>query len=134
MNRVLASVTAPVLIYIFLVIYGVIVYTINSLELPPIFSLAEFLTIYLISFAFCFFIGIPLSFIIDKIKGIRGINYTLAGGIIYVILMIKNNIEHSRFFIHVDSLLTYSFAGLAFFISLKIMEILFQKLSVRYSK
>lgn len=107
MNRVLASVTAPILIYLFLVIHGVIVYTIYSLELPPIFSLADFLTIYFISFAFFFFIGIPLSLIIDKIKGIRGINYSLAGGVIGVILMIKNNIESSRFSGDVDSLLIY---------------------------
>lgn len=133
MNRVLASVFAPFVFYILSYSYGIINYllcgTLISQPFPGIIIL------YIFSFPFFFIAGIPISIIIDKMNvGLRWLNYTVAGGIILLILSFKEYFENNNFSIEMDSMLAYLQAGLAFFLALRVFELMFQKLHKKYGE
>lgn len=79
MNRVLASVLAPILLYILMFIYAYMASLNSVFNQPYYFSFHEFFIVYIFSFPVFFILGIPLSILLDKIKGVRFINYLLPG-------------------------------------------------------
>lgn len=131
MNRLLASVFAPIVFYILSIPYGVINYLLFGISKPNPFP--GIIILYIYSFPFFFIAGIPISIIIDKMNiGWRWVNYSVAGGMVLLILVLKKYFEHGDFYLDTDSMFAYLQAGLAFFISLRLCELMFQKLYKKY--
>nr|CDQ32593.1 hypothetical protein BN993_02011 [Virgibacillus halodenitrificans] len=133
MNRVLAAVIAPVLLYVSFVIYGISYRFLTGIPIPQLFSLFGFMLVYIFSLPFYLIIGIPFSIIIDKInKKFRWLSYIIAGYVILILITLVQTFENGNFTIDRESMIAYPMAGFSFFITLKVIETTFKKLYIKY--
>lgn len=128
MLKVIAAFLAPFVLSLFFGIYNIFNFIItNNGSLT--FSIDGFLFVYIFALPAYLFIAVPTSIAIEFFdKGIRWVNYTLAGllgGVIVVFL----NTDNTRDFVYpVEVALEYMITGFSFYVTLKILEMLDHKL------
>ncbi|RCW63949.1 hypothetical protein [Saliterribacillus persicus] len=127
MKRILTTVIAPCILYFsFLAFDTISGSSFTFFPESPFFI--KLLIVYLYSFPFFLFIGIPTSIIIDKInKGVRWVNYAIAGGIVGLIMKIKNIIDGYPILYDLDVFIIFPGASIIFYLLLKSLEIIFTK-------
>ncbi|WP_163582390.1 hypothetical protein [Gracilibacillus saliphilus] len=127
MKRILTSVIAPCILYFSFLAFDAITGSTLTYITGSSF-LITFFIVYWYSFPFFLFIGIPASIIIDKVnKGVRWINYAIAGGIIGLIMKIINIIDGNPILYDLGSFIVYPGSSVIFYLLLKSLEIIFTK-------
>lgn len=121
MLKIFAAMLSPFVFSFFIGIYQIPKFISNSTF--PSFTLDYSLTFYIYSLPAYLLLAVPASFIIEHInKGIRWVNYSIAGGLGGLMLLFFNNSpiewENSLFLC----------AGLSFYVSLKVLEVTKRKI------
>jgi len=131
MLKVIAAFLAPLVLSLFFILYNLLSMLLKNGSLNDSFyiSFEGFFVVYIFALPAYLFIAIPASLIIERInKGIRWLNYILAGVIGGGIVILINTVNSMQDFIYtIDSLLAYMAAGFSFYVTLVILEMLTQK-------
>ncbi|WP_018931395.1 hypothetical protein [Gracilibacillus lacisalsi] len=127
MKRIITSVIAPCILYFSFLAFDKITGSTLTYITGSSF-LITFFIVYWYSFPFFLLIGIPASIIIDKInRGVRWVNYAIAGGIVGLIMKIINIIEGYPILYDLGTFIVYPGASIIFYLLLKSLEIIFTK-------
>jgi hypothetical protein len=126
--KVIAAFLAPFILSIFLILYQLI-RIIVTLDGSASLHLSGFLFVYIYALPAYLLLGVPASILIERLnKGIRWVNYALAGALGGIVVVFLNAINHSIAFVYsLESIFFYMLAGFAFYVTLKLLEILEQK-------
>jgi hypothetical protein len=128
MLKVIAAFLAPFVLSLFFGLYNLVnlMITYNG---SLTFSIDGLLFVYIYALPAYLFIAVPASIAIEYInKGIRWVNYTLAGLIGGLIVVFLNTNSTQGFVFPVEYAVVYMIAGFSFYVTLKLLEMLEDKL------
>jgi len=127
MLKVIAVFLAPLVLSLFFILYNLLSMPLKNGSLN--ISFEGFFVVYIFALPAYLFIAIPASLIIEHMnKGIRWLNYILAGIIGGGIVIFINTMHSMQDFVYtLDSILAYMAAGFSFYVTLVISEMVEQK-------
>lgn len=121
--KFVAAFLAPIVLSLFFVIYNLVHFIFIYNDLPS-FSLDGFLFVYIYALPVYLLFGVPVSIIIEKInKGIRWLNYSLAGVVGGLIIVLINSTEINSTQDYMTAL-AYSVAGFSYYCTLRVLELI----------
>jgi|SRR5690625_309881 len=123
MLKIFAAFLAPVVLTIYFILYHLFrMILVHQFSLS--FSFDGFFFVYIYAFPAYLLIAVPVSMVIERInKGIRWINYTLAGLLGGLIVVFINAVNSSQGFVFTMGwAIMYMTAGFSFYIALRILE------------
>ncbi|UOQ85301.1 hypothetical protein [Gracilibacillus salinarum] len=127
LKRIFTSVIAPCILYVSFLVSDIITGS-SYTYLTGTPFLITFLIIYSYSFPFFLLLGVPASILIDKIdKGVRLVNYVIAGFIVGLIMKIINVMEGNPLLYDLGILIFCTIASMIFYFTLKSLEFIFTK-------
>ncbi|KKE79455.1 hypothetical protein NSA56_18015 [Oceanobacillus caeni] len=127
MLKVIAAFLAPFVLSFFFILYNLLGMILSND--PLTFSFGGFSFVYIFALPAFLFIAVPASFIIERVnKGVRWLNYILAGIIGGGIVIFINTVNSNQDFVYTpDAIVAYMLAGFSFYLTILILEILEQK-------
>lgn len=131
MSRILAVVISPIVLFLLSFIIGFVVNTGNAFEQEATSPIMDLFVYYVILFLFFLILGAPLSIVLDKLKGLRFINYSIAGLVIGLILELLSYFEVQM--VEVRLLFIYALAGFSYYLSLLFFEKIYNRLYAKYT-
>lgn len=134
MSRVFAAAFSPLLLCLLYVIQSLLSGSTDliSYDLSGLGGLLYIVYIY--TLPFFFFLGIPLSFLFDKLKGIRFINYFGSVMVLSLIFQIIRNYNEGPPYFDFSTSLVYPLASVCYLLLLLIFEKMMEKLYMKYTK
>lgn len=134
MSRVFAAVFSPLLLFFLYVIQSLLSDSAAFIK----YDLSNLGWIlygaYLFTLPFFFFLGIPLSFLFDKLKGIRFINYFVSVMIFSLIFQVIRNYNEGQPYFELSTTIVYPLASVCYLLLLFIFEKIMGKLYIKYTK
>lgn len=124
MLKFIAAFLAPFVLSLFFILYNLfnLIFIHNR---PLSFSIDGFLLVYIFALPAYLLIGVPASIIIERInKGIRWLNYSLAGVIGGLIVIFINSSQDYK------TALAHSVAGFSFYCTPRILELIDRSIKI----